>query len=64
MAQESKSTEQAGLELLAKNFESFINLTKQMRDAQKRYFKNREQADLKLSRNLEIKVDEFIKNWK
>jgi hypothetical protein len=63
MAQESKSTEQQGLELLAKNFEQFIKLTEQMRAAQKRYFKDRTSADLNEARQLEIKVDNFIKNW-
>ena len=54
-------TENEALELLAKNFEQFIKLTKQMRDAQKHYFKHRD--NLNEARALEIKVDEFIKNW-
>jgi hypothetical protein len=63
MAQETQSTEQAALDMLAKNFEQFIKLTEQMRDAQKRYFKDRKSSDLAESRTLEVKVDQFIKNW-
>ena len=39
---------------------AFIKLVEQMRAAQKAYFKNRERADLMISKELEAKVDGFI----
>lgn len=41
---------------------AFILLVEQMRAAQKAYFKNRERADLMISKELERKVDNFIVN--
>lgn len=38
----------------------FANLVEQMRDAQKKYFKTRDQSDLKRSKNLEYQVDQFL----
>lgn len=45
-----------------KDLGEFVELVAEMRMAQKSYFKDRKQSDLKRSKELEKLVDDFIKD--
>lgn len=49
-------------ELLHKKLTLFFDRVKDMRDAQKRYFKSRDLMDLQYCKVLEMQVDEIIKD--
>jgi hypothetical protein len=44
--------------------QDFVNLVEKMRNAQKRYFRNRQNADLEESKRLERMIDNYISEAK
>jgi hypothetical protein len=54
-----------GTELQTSNregLEEFVNLVKQVREAQKKYFKTRDRNDLVASKQLERRLDDALAN--
>ena len=47
----------------AKTFDEFVELTKQVRDRQKSYFKTHSDIDLKKSKEAEKDLDKAIKDY-
>jgi hypothetical protein len=48
---------------MIKTVGEFVNLVAQMRDAQKQYFRSRGSSELNVSKALEKKVDDEIKDF-
>ena len=45
------------------DFKEFVQLVRQMRSAQKQYFRFRNKDNLRESIRLEVRVDDFINNF-
>lgn len=56
--------EKAVFNNLKEDFKSFIRLTKKTRDAQCNYFKTRDKADLLIAKEIEVKLDNNIIDYK